>query len=91
MERQEIGYCESTMELSFLGAGFPLFYIFLKVCILILTVQTFVKHVYNLATNIMGDYCEQLVRYEMEGGQTTEEPLCPSSILLRISIANKLK
>lgn len=49
--------CGPTMQLSFLGSGFPLFYNFIVYCIFILFVNLIIKGGYNLITNLMGNYC----------------------------------
>ena len=36
MNKEEIPLCENTKSLEFLGFGFPLFYMFLRNCILLL-------------------------------------------------------
>jgi hypothetical protein len=36
IEKEPVGYCENSKELAFLGEGFPLFYNFLKFCMVML-------------------------------------------------------
>ena len=38
VHKQTVGYNENTKELAFLGEGFPLFYNFLKFCIVMMLV-----------------------------------------------------
>lgn len=56
------------MELSFLGAGFPLFYNFIKYCIFILVVLFLVSGIPNAYLYHQGKFCsktqEEIVRDE---------------------------
>ncbi|CAD8055184.1 unnamed protein product [Paramecium primaurelia] len=89
VDREDIPYCSDPMALSFLGSGFTLFYNYLRYCIIILFIQLLVKQLHNLYTNFNGSYCSHIKREKMEG-HIIEEPYCPDSIFLRLSLANKL-
>ncbi|CAD8147563.1 unnamed protein product [Paramecium octaurelia] len=89
VDREDIPFCSDPMALSFLGSGFTLFYNYLKYCIIILFIQLIVKQIHNLYTNYEGTYCSHIKREKMEG-HIIEEPYCPDSIFLRLSLANKL-
>ncbi|CAD8069040.1 unnamed protein product [Paramecium sonneborni] len=89
VDREDIPFCSDPMALSFLGSGFALFYNYLKYCIIILFIQLLVKQIHNLYTNFNGSYCSHIKREKMEG-HIIEEPYCPDSIFLRLSLANKL-
>lgn len=36
IEKEQVGYCQNTRELAFLGEGFPLFFNFLRYCLVML-------------------------------------------------------
>lgn len=48
------------------------------------------KQIHNLYTNYEGSYCSHIKREKMEG-HIIEEPYCPDSMFLRLSLANKLE
>lgn len=91
IERKIIGYWEPPNSLSFLGSGFPLFYNFMKFCILILLVQLCIKQFYNIYTNYHGTYCAEVKVIHLDRNRTATETNCQQSILLQLSLANKLK
>ncbi|KAL4489887.1 hypothetical protein ABPG72_010786 [Tetrahymena utriculariae] len=68
-ENENIEYCEccarqiqrnqlslkcNIYELSFLGCGFPLYFYFLKYCMVMLSLCLFICGIFNIITNIMG-------------------------------------
>ena len=60
VERLDLNFFGSVDQLSFLGAGFPLFYNYVKYCIMILFLQILIASGYDLWTNIYGNYCYYL-------------------------------
>ncbi|CAD8188436.1 unnamed protein product [Paramecium octaurelia] len=86
IERKEIPYCDDIKSLKFLGAGFPLFYNFLKFCILLLCLQSLVA-IFNVLSNYDGEFCQQQTLNTISQQM---EPNCQESIFLQLSIANKL-
>ncbi|CAD8205212.1 unnamed protein product [Paramecium pentaurelia] len=86
IERKEIPYCDDIKSLKFLGAGFPLFYNFLKFCILLLCLQSLVA-LFNILSNYHGEFCQQKTLNPISQQM---EPNCQESMFLKLSIANKL-
>lgn len=70
-------YCYSDMELSFLGPGLPLFFVYIKVCILLLFMLSLVFCAYALGTNAV---CADCIGNDH----------CSNSIMNRLSIVNKI-
>lgn len=58
IQKNLLDLCESPMQLSFLGSGFPLFYNFIIYCIFILFTQLMVKGGFDIVTNLLGDFCK---------------------------------
>jgi len=78
------------MNLSFLGSGFPLFYNYMKYCIILLWIHIVVAEIYNIYTNYYGDYCSEY-KIERIHGNRVKINKCSQSIFLVFSFANKLK
>ena len=49
-------FCD-TMDLSFLGSGFPCFYNFIKYCLVMLMLLLSLSGIYNIYTSYGGTYC----------------------------------
>ena len=54
IEREPIGICDSEINLDFLGAGYPLFYNWMRYCIYILAIFFLSSGVFNLFSNFYG-------------------------------------
>lgn len=65
------------MELSFLGPGLPLFFVYIKVCILVLFMVFLVFCVFGIVTNLISSDC-------IVNGK------CSDNIMNRLSIVNKI-
>ncbi len=57
-ERSAISLNVDLLKLGFLGSGFPLFYNYLKNCILMLTSLFLFQGIPNILINSKGKYCE---------------------------------
>lgn len=66
-----------SKELTFLGPGVPLLFVFTRLTILLLVGLMLVFSVYALVSNLTGDSCSNGAN-------------CEDSIFLRLSIANKI-
>ena len=73
--------CAENDELRFLGSGFPLFYNFLKYCMLIRVVLLASNGGYNLYTNYKGTFCTE--EGDEEGG-------CQLNWMSQLSLPNKM-
>lgn len=49
--------CSSVKDLSYLGPGYPLFFLFIKYCIIILSLLFLVSGVFGVYQNMGGNYC----------------------------------
>lgn len=54
---QDLNLLCNTNDLQFLGSGFPLFFNYIRYCILLLSIEFAIKGAYNLYTNWLGSYC----------------------------------
>ena len=57
MNRKQIGLCENTTKLNFLGAGYPLIFNYYLYCVLILTILFLSFGVYAIYSNYNGHFC----------------------------------
>ncbi len=57
IERYEFKLCTNINTLSVLGPGFPLYFAFIKNCILILAILLFSTGLYNIISNEYGTDC----------------------------------
>ena len=65
IERTNLPISCNLEDLKFLGSGFPLFYNYVKYCLLILTVLFLTTSVYNIVTNVAyGHFCQPLKEKE---------------------------
>lgn len=59
IERENLPISCNLDELKFLGSGFPLFYNYIKYCLLILSVLFLTTSIYNIVTNaVYGHFCQ---------------------------------
>ena len=49
--------CDDNEKISFLGPGYPLFFLFIKYCIAILFFYLLIPGLYGIYTNYTGTYC----------------------------------
>ena len=49
--------CESTEQLSYLGPGYPLFFLYMKCCVVILTAMLIISGIYSIISNYNGGEC----------------------------------
>ncbi len=59
-EKREIPLCENTKSLEFLGFGFPLFYMFIRNCIILLLLLIISNSLISLVTAVNDgtEYCK---------------------------------
>jgi hypothetical protein len=57
IEKQPIAYCEDTKDLAFLGVGFPLFYNFMRLCLLLLASLIVDSCVMSITMNLHENKC----------------------------------
>lgn len=52
---------EETINFSFLGSGYPLYFHYIKYCIIILAIITLTSGEYNILSNYFGDNCHDSI------------------------------
>ena len=82
IDREEISIFASPMKLEYLGAGYPLFYNWLKCCIILLVILFIGSEGYNLITNYYGNDCKS----DNNGDAT----ICKLNYVTKFTLANKL-
>ncbi|EAS02382.2 phage head-tail family protein, putative (macronuclear) [Tetrahymena thermophila SB210] len=91
-ENENIEYCEccarqiqrnqlslkcNIYELSFLGCGFPLYFYFLKQCMIMLSICLFVCGIFNIITNIIGsEPCTKQQESQQNNASSSNEAIC---------------
>lgn len=59
MDKTQLKLNCSITELAFLGSGYPLFFLFIKFCLLILIVWFLISGLFNILTNnSLGNDCK---------------------------------
>ncbi|KAL4489888.1 hypothetical protein ABPG72_010787 [Tetrahymena utriculariae] len=70
IQRHQLKLKCNIYELSFLGSGYPLYFFFIKQCIVMLSLVLFICGAFNVITNIIGsDKCQQV---NSDSNQTNE-------------------
>ncbi|KAL4453973.1 hypothetical protein ABPG74_003856 [Tetrahymena malaccensis] len=57
IDNQEISMFCDNEELSFLGPGIPLYFGFIKACLVLLTITALIYTIYGMILNHLGSYC----------------------------------
>ncbi|CAD8053519.1 unnamed protein product [Paramecium sonneborni] len=79
----------NNKDYSFLGAGMPLYFEYIKSCILMLLIIFVTSGDYNIITNIaFGKSCEVL-KAELKGQNIDEKQFCQLNWVTQSSLANK--
>jgi hypothetical protein len=102
INRKELSVFCDTTEFSFLGSGYPLFFNFIKFCVLVLFLMLLSSGAYNMFSNAVGGDCltdRQIIKKYFNGKQPTPEvyaetlksnpDICALNWLTAYSIANK--
>lgn len=76
--------CESNERLAYLGPGYPLFFLFMKYSIVILTAFLFIIGLYGLYSNMAGSSCSS-----DEESYSSDDEVCYDYVFLYLSLANK--
>ena len=84
VDRIDLKLCENPMKLDYLGAGYPLFYNWLKCCIILLIILFLGSGGYNLITNYFGNDC-----VEPSLAENSSKLWCKKNFVTIFSIANK--
>ncbi|KAL4476129.1 hypothetical protein ABPG74_009862 [Tetrahymena malaccensis] len=97
LNRQPIGLFVPSIQLGFLGSGFPLFYNYIQYCIIMLTCLLAIQGIPNLIYNYKGNFCDKTLLEAYEAAEENKEHPeegfllpCPESLTNRISLANVL-
>ncbi|KAL4444843.1 hypothetical protein ABPG74_016051 [Tetrahymena malaccensis] len=97
LKRKEIGLNVDTMELGFMGAGFPLYFNYIKYCCLMLFFLFCIQGIPNLVYNIQGEFCHTdpievfaAIEENHDHHQAYFLIPCPDTNLNKISMANVL-
>ena len=57
-ESEQIPLCNKNEDFGFLGSAFPMYFKFIKYCVVSLTLMFVISGIYQLVTNIQGDSCQ---------------------------------
>lgn len=60
-EKVDMKLYEETINFSFLGSGYPLYFHYIKYCIIILAIITLTSGEYNILSNYFGDNCHDSI------------------------------
>lgn len=63
IDKDPIPYCEDAKDLAYLGVGFPLFYNFIRLCLLLLFSLIIDNCVMSIAMNLEENYCRYCEGY----------------------------
>ncbi len=85
-----MGYCENTKELAFLGEGFPLFYNFLRYCIVMLVTLILDDGIIGVLLSLYENQCTQVHRL-LSGAPTSELVDCQDSVSNRFAYINSVE
>ncbi|CAD8158550.1 unnamed protein product [Paramecium pentaurelia] len=98
IEKTQIDFQRDEMAFSFLGSGYPLYFNFIKCCLMIVGVLFLTSGQYQLVSNLTSNDCEDLVvqvqhRYkEVQKEDSWSEQVhnyCLNDWIARSSLANK--
>ncbi|EGR27621.1 hypothetical protein IMG5_192990, partial [Ichthyophthirius multifiliis] len=95
LNRTKISLMINQKELGFLGAGFPLFYNYLKYCIIMLLSLLLVQGIPNMIINGRGNFCHDTLQEAYEKIEEAHKKHlsnfitpCASNFIVQFSIAN---
>ena len=73
------------LDLSFLGAAFPLYFVLIKYCIIVASLIFFISGMYGILTNMVGDDCIDLTKI----GTRDLNKICVRNWITEYSLGNK--
>lgn len=83
-KKRQIGLCESNERLAYLGPGFPLFFLFMKYTIVMLTAFLVIIGIYGMYSNMNGSSCSS-----DDENYSADDAVCYDYFYLYLSLANK--
>ena len=78
------------MKLSYLGAGYPLFYNWFKCCIFLLAILFVSSSCYNMVTNYQGSDCLSHSSIEKHLNKAKSNKICVKNNVTIFTLANKM-
>jgi hypothetical protein len=90
IEKESVGYCENTKELAFLGEGFPLFYNFLRYCIVMLATLILDDGIIGVLLSLNENKCTQVHRL-LSGGAASELIDCQDNFSNKFAYINSVE
>lgn len=80
---------EETINFSFLGSGYPLYFHYIKYCIIILAIITLTSGEYNILSNYFGDNCHDSIQDAANALLNKESRVCVKDWISVFTLANK--